>query len=438
MRFRSVASPANIALIVLGGVSAFLYVHSLEIEGEGAGVIPWFIRLALIQGLIYTASAWIAWKARGSGPTLFITVAFAALFRLSLLFAPPLLSDDVYRYVWDGRVQAAGINPYRYIPADESLKDLRDTEIYPKINRREYAPTIYPPGAEVIFFLTTRISQSVTWMKATMVGFEALTIWALTALLASFGVPRQRVLIYAWHPLAIWEFAGSGHLDALAIAFLVLALLARRRDLKPVTGLLLAGATLVKLYPALLFPVLYRRWDWRLPAAFAATTTLAYVPYLGVGLRRVLGYLPGYLQEEGMTSGSRFFLLAAARRLLNWPSMPDWVFVVFGATLLLGLALWSARSRESNWPGFVTGGLVLCTAFTALLSPRYSWYFTWLIPFLCFVPALSVYYLTAVSFILYGLWVNSGLVFELNLALYLPFAVLAGIDFWMCPRRKEE
>src|SRR5262245_42215925 len=356
MRFRSVASPANIALIVLGGVSAFLYVHSLEIEGEGAGVIPWFIRLALIQGLIYTASAWIAWKAQGSGPTLFITVAFAALFRLSLLFAPPLLSDDVYRYVWDGRVQAAGINPYRYIPADESLQDLRDTEIYPKINRREYAPTIYPPGAEAIFFLTTRIGQSVTWMKATMVGFEALTIWALTALLASFGLPRQRVLIYAWHPLAIWEFAGSGHLDALAIAFLVLALLARRRDLKPVTGLLLACATLVKLYPALLFPVLYRRWDWRLPAAFAGTTTLAYVPYLGVGLRRVLGYLPGYLQEEGMTSGGRFFLLAAARRLLNWPSMPVWVFVVFGAALLLGLAFWSARSRESNGRGFVTGG----------------------------------------------------------------------------------
>src|SRR5215471_16314532 len=206
MRFRSVASPANIALIVLGGVSAFLYVHSLEIEGEGAGVIPWFIRLALIQGLIYTASAWIAWKAQGSGPTLFITVAFAILFRLSVLFAPPLLSDDVYRYVWDGRVQSAGINPYRYIPADNKLEGLRDPVIYPKINRRDYAPTMYPPGAETIFLLTTRISESVTWMKATMVAFECIAVWAVVTLLASVGLSRQRVLIYAWHPLVVWEF----------------------------------------------------------------------------------------------------------------------------------------------------------------------------------------------------------------------------------------
>jgi hypothetical protein len=69
--------------------------------------------------------------------------------------------------------------------------------------------------------------------------------------------------------------------------------------------------------------------------------------------------------------------------------------------------------------------------FTALLSPRYSWYFTWLIPFLCFVPAISVYYLTAASFILYWLWVDSGRIFSLNMALYAPFAVLAGIQFWI-------
>src|SRR5262245_25300760 len=203
-----------------------MYIHALSIEGAGASGIGWFIKLALIQGVIYLVASFIAWRAGPSRSTLLVVVIFAILFRLSVLFAPPLLSDDVYRYVWDGRVQSAGINPYRYIPADNKLEGVRDTAIYPKINRRDYAPTMYPPGAEAIFLLTTRISQSVTWMKATMVGFEAITAWALMALLASFGLSRQRVLIYAWHPLVVWEFAGSGHLDAIAIAFVALALLA--------------------------------------------------------------------------------------------------------------------------------------------------------------------------------------------------------------------
>jgi alpha-1,6-mannosyltransferase len=435
MQIRALATPSNIALVVIGGASVFLYIHALDMEGRGAGEMPWFIKLALTQGVLYFAAALIAWKTTESHSTLFIAIAFAVLFRFCILFTPPLLSDDAYRYVWDGRVQAAGINPYRYIPADQNLEKLRDTEIYPKINRKEYAPTIYPPAAEAIFLLTTRISESVIWMKATMVAFEALAVWALISLLASFRLPRHRVLIYAWHPLAVWEFAGSGHLDAIAIAFVALALLGRRRDLKAVTGLLLAGATLVKLYPAVLFPALYRRWDWKLPAVFAAATVLAYTPYLGVGIHGALGYLPGYMQEEGLTSGNRFFLLAAARRVLQWDSLPETVFICLAAAVLLALGLWCLRGRESGGPAVITRAFVLATVFTALLSPRYAWYFTWLIPFLCFVPALSVYYLTAASFILYLLWLDSARIFSLNFALYAPFAVLAGVQSWVAKAR---
>src|SRR5215831_18583683 len=206
VRFRSLSSLSNICLSVLGGASTLLYIHALNIEGAGASRIGWFIKLALTQGIIYLAASLIVWRASPSRSTLFVVVLFAVLFRLSILFAPPLLSDDVYRYVWDGRVQAVGINPYRYVPADERLEGLRDTMVYPKINRRDYAPTMYPPCAEAIFLLTTRISESVTWMKATMVLFEAITVLAVMALLASFGLSRQRILIYAWHPLVVWEF----------------------------------------------------------------------------------------------------------------------------------------------------------------------------------------------------------------------------------------
>jgi len=156
--------------------------------------------VAFVQSAIYLVSAWIVMRSRSSNVTLLITVAFAIIFRLSILFAPSYLSDDIYRYVWDGRVQAAGINPYRYIPAAPELAQLRDDAIYPKINRKDWAHTIYPPVAQVVFLLTTRISESVTWMKATMLGFELVTIWAVAQLLALLGRPRQLLLIYAWHP----------------------------------------------------------------------------------------------------------------------------------------------------------------------------------------------------------------------------------------------
>jgi hypothetical protein len=110
------------------------------------------------------------------------------------------------------------------------LADLRDDKIYPRINRRDYAATMYPPLAQFTYLLTTRISESVTWMKATMLLFEVVTIWALLHLLTSFGLSRERVLLYAWHPLIVWEVAGSGHVDAIVIAFICLALLAPRRN----------------------------------------------------------------------------------------------------------------------------------------------------------------------------------------------------------------
>ncbi|MDQ3174703.1 MAG: hypothetical protein M3Q91_13520, partial [Acidobacteriota bacterium] len=168
---------SNLLLIVLGGASFVLYRVSLG--AKGGDDIEWFIKLALFQSLIYLLAAWMIVRARLSRSTLMIVVVFAALFRLSILFAPPFLSDDIYRYVWDGRVQATGVNPYRYIPADEALAPLRDEKIYPRINRRDYAHTIYPPGAQIIYFLATRVSERVTWMKTVMLGFETLAIWVL-------------------------------------------------------------------------------------------------------------------------------------------------------------------------------------------------------------------------------------------------------------------
>jgi alpha-1,6-mannosyltransferase len=431
--FRSVSLKSTVTLSILGVAMVVLY--RIAVHSQGVADIVWFLKLVLIQLVIYFAVAWLSLRTRDSRTLLLFGLIFAALFRLSILFSPPYLSDDIYRYIWDGRVQSAAINPYRYIPADESLAKLRDDKIYPNINRRDYARTIYPPVAEGAFLLITRFSESVTWMKAVMVGFEAIAVWSIIQLLASFGFARQRVLIYAWHPLVVWEFAGSGHLDALAIAFIALALLAHRKRRETLTGFLLACATCVKLFPAALFPAFYRRWSWKMPLAFLGTILVTYLPYLSVGPLGALGFLPGYANERGMVSGDQFFLLTVARRLFS-ANVPASAYLISSIAVFGVLSLWLMRDQRADDIRYLRNSLIIASAFMVLLAPHFSWYFSWLILFLCFIPSVPVFYLTAASFLLYLTWVNDtpDRVFMLKTFIFAPFLIL-GILTILLPRQ---
>lgn len=409
----------------------------VAVHSRGVADIAWFLEIVVIQSIVYVAVAWLSLRSSDSRSILVVGLVFAALFRLSIIFFPPNLSDDIYRYIWDGRVQAAGINPYRYIPAEEPLAHLRDEEIYAHINRRETVHTIYPPIAQAAFLLVTRVSESVTCMKAAMVGFEAVAIWAIIQLLSSFGFARQRVLIYAWHPLAIWEFAGSGHADALAIAFIALALLARRKNAETLTGVLIACATCVKLFPVVLFPAVYMRRSWKMPVAFVATIVIAYLPYLSVGPMRVLGSLPAYSSEQGLISGKQYFLLALARNVLN-ANVPAWAYFIFVAVVLGVLSLWMMRDEQSDETRYLRNGLLMASLFLLFNAPHFSWYFTWVIPFLCLVPSIPFFYLSLANFVLYLTWLNDtpNRVIVYKVLIFAPFLVLGLIAIWLRRERR--
>jgi alpha-1,6-mannosyltransferase len=417
------------ALIALG--LAMLVLYAIAVRSKGVADIAWFLKLVGIQIVIYLAAGWLCLRSSDSRPLLVLGLIFAALFRLSIVFSPPYLSDDIYRYIWDGRVQSAGINPYRYIPADQSLVDLRDDKIYPNINRRDYAPTMYPPVAEGAFLLITRFSESVTWMKAAIVAFEAVATWAMVQLLISFGFARQRVLIYTWHPLAVWEFAGSGHIDVLAIAFIALALLARRRRAGTLAGGLLACAACVKFFPAVLFPAIYERGNWKMPLAFVATALIVYLPYLSVGPLGVLGFLPGYASERGMVSGDQFLLLTVARHFLK-AEVPTLAYLTFAVAVLAVLSVWLMQNQRRDDTSYLRNALMIASVFMVLLTPHFSWYFCWLIPFLCFIPSIPVLYLTLASFLLYLTWLNDtpNRVLMLKSFIVAPFLILGLIAMW--------
>lgn len=384
----------------------------------------------LALGPVYAAAVWLVGRsatAPGDGAPcrrLPLILGVALLARLLLIAAPPL-STDIYRYVWDGRVQVAGINPYVYRPADPQVAFLRDQAVYPRINRAATAVTIYPPTAQLIFHAVAAVGGGVTLMKVVMVLFEALAVGATIALLRSRGLCESRILAYVWHPLPMFEFAGSGHVDAAALGLMLCACLAAERRRPGFAGGLLGAATLVKYFPLVLLPALYRRWDWRLPLAVAVAVLALYLPYIGVG-RQVLGFLPGYVQQEGLASGEGFFLLEALRAAAPFPDWANAAYLSAAAALLGWMALkvaWRPAQEVS-----LTSAMWLLGTFTLILSPHLPWYFVWVLPLLCFRTVWAFIYISVMAPLLYALvWDPDPLV--LHATLYLPFAVILIAEF---------
>jgi alpha-1,6-mannosyltransferase len=339
-----------------------------------------FVVIALAQGALYAAAAALVLRGKGEGRLLLI-LSIAAALRLGTLAAPVFLSTDINRYVWDGRVEAVGINPYRYIPTDRHLRFLRDKEIFPHINRNNYAPTIYPPAAEMLFFLVGRFGGGVMAMKLMMLAVEAVGIWAMLRVLSLAGRPPEAILLYAWHPLPVWQIAGSGHVDAAAVAFLALALWASLAGKRGAGGAALAAATLTKFFPAVIGPALWRPPDWRLPAAFVAMILLLYLPYLDAHAR-VLGFLPGYVVEEHLASGSGIWLLDLVRALLPLPTL---AYAAGAALVMAGLSIAALRRPEGPQASLAWAAILFAAALF-IVSPHYPWYFVPLVALLAVAP----------------------------------------------------
>jgi len=325
---------------------------------------------AIVTALVvYAAAAVLVVRFPLDRAAIAVVLVVAILARLALAVHPPTLSDDIYRYVWDGRVQAAGINPYRYPPRSPALEQLRDARIYENLNRK-FAPTIYPPAAQGVFRVAYAAHpDSVRWTKLVFVGVDAIAIMLLALLLLRYGRRPELALLYAWHPLALVEVGHGGHVDVVAVALLLGSLLLNVRGRPLAAGIALAGAALVKFYALAALPALAARGKRRaalLVTAAAGTVVLAYLPFLEVGTR-VLGYLPGYLEEEGFDSGGRFYLLGLVG-LDGSTASSLYQLLALAALGALALAVWRRRGNEPE------GTALLLVAALLLVTPAYPWY----------------------------------------------------------------
>ena len=391
----------GVALLALTAVALLYLVPWDKAEGldslrpvvtglVGAAVGVYFLAVRLV--LRRTQSRHAVW----------VVLIVAVGMRLPMVFAPPILSSDIYRYVWDGRVQAAGINPYLYVPADPALAPLREAAVYPHINRPDYAHTIYPPAAQAVFAAVGRLSQTVLAEKLAIAGFEILAIFCAIRLLALARLPAERVLIYAWNPLAVWSFAMDGHVDAVGIGLLAGALLLRCRGRDGLAGVVFGAAALVKFMPLAVAPALWRRGrGWRFAGGAGVAIGVLYACYSGVGWQ-VLGFLPGYGTEEGLDNGSGIWLLAGLQTIAP---LPAYASKIYGAVVLLvlgALALWAMTRPDSTNVRSVCGRTALLAACaTAAIGPHYAWYYAWLALPAVVSPSKTVLWLSAAPVLLF-------------------------------------
>jgi Glycosyl transferase family 2/Glycosyltransferase family 87 len=302
---------------------------------------------------------------------LLLCLGAAVVWRAVLVTTPPLLSDDVNRYVWEGRVQLHGGNPYAWDDRPESPRwaPLRDA-LYDGVGHKGYT-AVYPP----LFLLASRavvaVHDSVTAMKAFLVACELATLAALALVLRRRRRPRERLLVLAWSPLALLEIAGSGHNDAFGMLWMVLALLALEADRPLLSALAASAGFMSKLLPGMVAAAWARRYRlWHALAAFALAAALVVVYLDPESKKTMLLSLSKYARFWRFNEA----LFAPLAALLG----SHGAAVRAGAVLTLGLAVALARRRTE--PAAAATAVV---AAWLLLTPNVlPWYALWLLPLL--------------------------------------------------------
>ena len=376
---------------------------------------------------------------------------------MTVLFRPPDLSDDVNRYLWDGRVAASGRSPYDFAPADPAAAGL-----FPDLASRVAHPelrTVYPPAAQAAFRAGASISTaSVVPLKAI---FAAADVAVVALLSASGGAGAGfAAALYAFHPLPVTESAGQGHLDSLGVALLLAAIvyLGRRRAVP--AGFAFAAAALTKYVPIAAALPLVRRGKWRfLVAALAAGVTVwglaargGASPAAGLGpyatrweFNSVLyPAVAGAVEASDLPERAKAAYIALKERLDHPAWMQDlfpFFYTAFFARVLLGLALFvvlvGIAVRERDLDGAVFASLAALLLASPTLHP---WYLLWVLPFAAKRREPAILYLSFAVPLSYALlyplpgWSARTVV----LVEYVPFAVLLGWTlFRMAARRRE-
>ncbi len=348
----------------------------------------------------------------------FIIVAFSLVYRIIMLFSEPSLSDDIYRYVWEGNITASGHNPYSTAPADDSLAGFRDTEIYPSINHA-HLPAIYPPLCQYLFSAVYLTGTSVFGMNAGFMLFDLGIIALLLLFLQKRNGAPERCILYAWNPLVIMEFAGTGHLDSAGIFFMLGALYLLSIEKIRCATVSLAAAFLIKMMPIVMLPFLLNKKRHSVVLLFLGTVLTAYIPFLTGGLD-IFQSLNIYTRTWYF-NGSLYDLI---QYVVGSPASARIVALLF---FLCSFVYLYRKTSIADSPDVVTYALYIIMAVIVFSPVVHPWYVCWLVPFCVLVPSRAVLILSGTVFLSYYVLIEytfSGIWHEelpVKLAVYVPF-----------------
>jgi hypothetical protein len=376
------------ALGVILCVALTLCSHNFSRTGEPSSIMP----LAL-AGVTYL----LAIREFFSTPTfprsvVVIGLVLAAFWHLELLRMPTGPDDDIRRYVWDGRIQRLGYNPYLVIPSDPAVRGLHTTETR-NLNNPDL-PSPYPAGAQLFFRTVTAIHESAFALKVAFVVCDFAIIFVLLDVLRRDQRGTHLVLAYAWNPLLAIEVAGSGHIDIVGALLLLVSFAALGRRWRAIAAVAFGLAVAVKLLPLVLMPLYWKRVRMRDAVLAAAVVGLLYVPFLGPFFNRgriPIGSLVTYVQTFRFNDP----VFAKLERVV--PQIATGVPVVIGFLTATWLRSTSPqRSPDAfAWP----------MAASLLCAPTvYPWYLLWLLPFLRSASTLPIIIWTVSIIPTYVVW----------------------------------
>lgn len=295
-----------------------------------------------------------------------IALVLAGLWRIPFLLSPPGPDDDIHRYLWDGRIQRLGYNPYLVVPSDPAVRGLHTPETR-TLNNPDL-PSPYPPGAQMFFRAVTAIHESLFSLKVAFVLCDLAIILVLLEILRSRGREVHWILAYAWHPLLATDVAGSGHIDIVGALLLLVSAAALGRRWRAVAAVAFGLAVAVKFLPIVLLPLYWKRVRLRDGMLAAAVVGLLYVPFLNHG-RIPIGSLGTYVRSFRFNDP----VFAAMERVAA-PQFAVGLAVVAGFLVALWLSSnateWSPDTFA--WP---MAASLLCAPVV------YPWYLLWLLPF---------------------------------------------------------
>jgi alpha-1,6-mannosyltransferase len=336
-RFSSIGEPSFIISLAVAGIAYLLAIREFFFT-------PTFQHRVIVFGLV-----------------------LAALWRLPFLLMPPGPDDDVHRYVWDGRVQRLGYNPYLVVPSDPALDGLHTPET--RTLNHPYVPSPYPAGAQLFFRGVTAIHESVFALKVTFVLCDLAIVFILLDLLRRSGQGPHWVLAYAWNPLLAVEVAGSGHIDIVGVLLLLVSAAALGRRWRTVAAVAFGLAVAVKFLPIVLLPLYWKRVRIRDAALAAVVVGLLYVPFLNHG-RIPIGSLGTYVQSFRFNDP----VFATLERI----AAPQ---IVVGLAVFVGFLV--ATWFRSKTPASSADAFAWPMAASLLCAPVvYPWYLLWLLPFM--------------------------------------------------------